>query len=261
VARRPRSTPTLEELARSWRLSLEQENKSPRTITQYLTTLRLFDQYLDKTAKPDTVGDIDQEAVSEYLVAVMARGGAASTAATRYKAVRLFFAWCETEDEIATSPMAKMRPPIVPEQPVPVLTTEQVSRLLKACKGTGFEDRRDTAIVSLFIDTGIRRAELAALTVDDVDLDAKTAAVLGKGRRPRLVRFGARTGVARRSDTRPPPRPSWSGIRCSLLVAPAAQWLPPPPRPVLAPIRSARHPAEVIGVLGVKLGVLALPLQ
>jgi integrase len=42
----------------------------------------------------------------------------------------------------------------------------------------------------------MRRAELAGLRVDDVDLQDATAGVLGKGRRPRIVPFGRRTAHA-----------------------------------------------------------------
>jgi site-specific recombinase XerD len=52
------------------------------------------------------------------------------------------------------------------------------------------------AIIRLLIDTGIRRAELAGLTLQDIDLDMNIAVVLGKGRRPRTVPFGKKTAVA-----------------------------------------------------------------
>jgi site-specific recombinase XerD len=42
----------------------------------------------------------------------------------------------------------------------------------------------------------MRLSELASLTVDDVDLDMDVAVVVGKGRRPRTVPFGARAGQA-----------------------------------------------------------------
>ena len=45
-------------------------------------------------------------------------------------------------------------------------------------------------------DTGMRRAELAVLALDDVDLRTRVAFVVGKGRRPRTVPFGARTAQA-----------------------------------------------------------------
>jgi site-specific recombinase XerD len=92
--------------------------------------------------------------------------------------------------------MDRLRAPHVPEAPPQVLAEDQLRRLLKACEGRTFQDRRDMALVMLLLDTGMRRAELAGLTLEDLDLDANVAVVLGKGRRPRAVPFGARTARA-----------------------------------------------------------------
>jgi integrase len=78
---------------------------------------------------------------------------------------------------------------------VPVLTEDELRALLTACEGSAFEDRRDTAIVRLFIDSGIRRAEMASVRLDDVDLDAGAVLVHGKGNRYRHAPFGGRTPV------------------------------------------------------------------
>jgi len=77
-----------------------------------------------------------------------------------------------------------------PEQPVAVLSGEQIGALLRACHGSHFEDRRDEAIVRLLIDTGMRRGECAGLAVEDLDFDQDVAVVLGKGRRQRACPFG-----------------------------------------------------------------------
>ncbi|MGC8635413.1 MAG: tyrosine-type recombinase/integrase, partial [Candidatus Limnocylindrales bacterium] len=84
----------------------------------------------------------------------------------------------------------------VPVEPPPVLREDELRRLLAACAGPGFDERRDTAILRLFLDTGMRRAELAGLRVADVDLDQDVALVLGKGRRPRACPYGHRTAKA-----------------------------------------------------------------
>ena len=52
------------------------------------------------------------------------------------------------------------------------------------------------AILRLFIDSGLRRAEVAALKVSDVYFDQSVVIVLGKGRRPRTWPFGRKTAVA-----------------------------------------------------------------
>jgi site-specific recombinase XerD len=68
--------------------------------------------------------------------------------------------------------------------------------LLATTKGRGFLEVRDAAILRLLIDTGLRRAELTGLTVDDLDLDHEVAIVLGKGRRGRALPFGKKTAMA-----------------------------------------------------------------
>lgn len=67
--------------------------------------------------------------------------------------------------------MANMKPPKIPEAPPDVLTDEQIKKLLKGCEGRDFRARRDTAIIRLLTDNGMRLAEMAGLKVEDIDLD------------------------------------------------------------------------------------------
>jgi len=89
--------------------------------------------------------------------------------------------------------MDGMKPPNLPEQPVEVTRAEQLVRPLKTCEGRDFTSRRDTAIILLLVDTGMRRAECVGMTVDDVDLDQRMVWVLGKGHRPRALPLGRKT--------------------------------------------------------------------
>jgi site-specific recombinase XerD len=100
----------------------------------------------------------------------------AGTVATRYKVLRILYGWLEEEDEIPTNPMAKVKPPIVPEQPVPVVPEDGLRRLLATCDGKSFENRRDTALILLLVDVGPRRAELMGLTLAEVARQAPAAA-------------------------------------------------------------------------------------
>ena len=92
--------------------------------------------------------------------------------------------------------MARMKPPAIPETPPPVLTEDQIRKLLAAMSGIGFDERRDSAITLLLVDTGIRLAEITGLTVEDIDWEHETLIVLGKGRRPRTVAFGRKVAKA-----------------------------------------------------------------
>ena len=59
---------------------------------------------------------------------------------TRYKCLRLFFSFLLEEREISVHPMANMRPPSIPETPVPVFSREELGALLKTADGRDFVD-------------------------------------------------------------------------------------------------------------------------
>jgi len=187
---------TLADAQASFRRHLRAANKAPRTIQTYLDAVDHFDRFLGAAGLPRDVGLIEPAHLEAWLVHLQDGGRRAASVANRYRSLQQFFRWLAEEEEIAASPMARMKPPAVPVQPPPVLTEDQLRRLLKACEGTDFEARRDTALLRLLMDTGMRRAECAGLKVSDVDFDNEVALVMGKGRRARACPFGRRTAQA-----------------------------------------------------------------
>jgi integrase/recombinase XerC len=112
--------------------------------------------------------------------AAMAKDWRPSTCSANYRALQQFFGWMVREEEINHSPMKRMRPPHVPETPVPVLTDDQLRALLATCEGKDFVPRRDTAIIRLFVDTGCRRAEIAGLMKTDVSMEERNILLWAK---------------------------------------------------------------------------------
>lgn len=182
-------------LALSWRRALRAQNKSERTVDGYLEGVRFLDEYLARMGMPRAVPNIRREHVEGYIAEQLERFRPA-TAHTRFRSCQQFFKWLVDDGELKVSPMASMRPPAIPDAPPAVLTDDQLHRLLKACVGTDFASRRDLAIVRLFLDTGMRLAELAGLQLEDLDLESDTATVMGKGSRPRSCPFGAKAAAA-----------------------------------------------------------------
>jgi site-specific recombinase XerD len=184
----------LDRLARSFERHLSAENKSPKTIETYAEAIHQLRRHLaDEGVK--TADTVSGEHIEDFIAKLVATKSPA-TANNRFRALQQFFNWLADEGYVAVSPMARMKPPRVPEQPVAVPSEEDIRALLRTCGSTSFEDRRDEAIIRLFADTGIRRGELLGLTTEDVDLDDGVITVLGKGRRRREVPFGRRTAKA-----------------------------------------------------------------
>jgi len=182
-------------LAESFRRSLLAENRSPMTVKSYMEAIRLLDDFLTAKRMPAQIEHITREHVEAFIADQLARLKPTS-AAVRYRSLQQFFKWAAEEGEIKDSPMARMKPPKVPEVPPPIITEDAQRKLLKACDGPTFEERRDNALIRVLIDTGMRRAECAGLRVEDVDFEHNVLYVVGKGGRPRACAFGHRTARA-----------------------------------------------------------------
>ena len=200
--------------------------------------VEILADYVETQNLPTRPREITRAHLESFLVHLSTkpsrRGGilSAATVARTYRSVQQFFRWLADEEEVDTDPFIKMRPPTIPEQPVPIITDDELRRLLDICKGNGFEARRDSAIIRLLLDTGIRAAELAGLELDDLDFDLDVVRVMGKGRRGRAAPFGVRTGDALRRYLRSRaqhPRSElaavWLGVRGPMTASGIAQML------------------------------------
>ncbi len=198
-----------------WRAHLESRNLSPLTVRSYTETGRFLADFLVARELPTAAAAIAKRHLEAFLADRLEHRQAAATVARHYRNMQQLFGWLVDEDEVAASPMARMHPPQVPDKPVPYLTDDELIKLLKACAGKTYENRRDTAIIRALLDTGVRVAELAALQLrrrrkdrdrdeddaaelSDVDFDLDVLHVVAKGRRPRSVPFGTRTADALR---------------------------------------------------------------
>jgi integrase/recombinase XerC len=179
-------------LLRSFERHLRAQNRSERTVGNYLENAQRVEVFLEGRGK--RLEEATQADLEDFLGDILRRRSA-NTAATRYKVMRVLYRWLEEEEELP-NPMARMKPPIIPERPIPIVPDDGLRRLLAACAGKGFEARRDTAIIMLLLDTGARRAELADLQLAHVDLNLDVLLVLGKGRRERALPFGHKAGEA-----------------------------------------------------------------
>jgi site-specific recombinase XerD len=186
----------LQPLIRSWTISLRARGRSERTIENYLFAVRDFSAWcMANNVAVDPFKQTGRD-VEAWIASGLAAGGAKSSALTRYRSLQQWFRWLVVEEEIDADPMAKTKAPTLGETPVAVLTDDQLRALIDACRGKDWIDRRDLAIVRLFVDTGMRLGELTGIRFADVDVADGVVMVTGKGDRQRIVPFGARTAEA-----------------------------------------------------------------
>lgn len=152
---------SVDDLARSFERHLRAQNKSPRTVECYLEAVGQFSAYLRVHRKAHGgrgLGQARGEDIEGFIIDLLSRCKA-STANNRYRGLHAFYRWLEDEEELP-HPMRKLKPPSVPDRPVPVIGEQELQRLLAVCAGKDFEARRDTALIMLLVDAGPRRAEL-----------------------------------------------------------------------------------------------------
>ena len=171
---------------------LSAEGRSPATIAAYRRDLALVARVVGKlvpgiVCREVTAGFLDQ-VFSAGAVTESERGPRSAASLHRMKAaVRAFFAWAAETGVVGSNPARSIRMHRLPRKLPVFLTTAEKKRLLKELKGrTDFSTLRDRAMIEVLLGTGIRLGELAALDMDDIDLDAKHLRVRAKGNVPQV---------------------------------------------------------------------------
>lgn len=153
------------------------------TLEWYTFTTGAFVKWLSENGvlTPD---EITARHVRQFLVNL--EGKSSNTIHGNARAIRTFVKFLYAEGHI-TQPV-KFDMPKLEQKRLACLTAEQVQTVLKAA------NCRDRALVSVLVDTGLRRAELSALNWSDVDFQTGLVRVVrGKGGKFRTVATGAKT--------------------------------------------------------------------
>lgn len=165
-------------------------DRSPNTLKTYSGGLAAFARFLTEQGMPTEVEYITRDYVTAWLDALHKGGAAPATLANRLAILKAFFRFLVDEDIIKNTPTERMRAIRQSPPMATILTDADIASLRRACSGPEFADRRARAMLELLIDSGLRRQELADLTLDDVDMKSRTVHVRhGKGDKQRISRF------------------------------------------------------------------------
>ena len=182
---------------------------SPTTLRWYEHKLRQFTDWCRESESAFTTDDLAPALFSRFLTfleeTTSVQYGRARSSYTRRGYTQVFRQWL---DFLASDELALVRPGmrdrlvrIRPDVKVIVTYSDEQLRALFAAAKRQDSPRlvaRDTAILSLLLDSGIRASELCGLRLGDVALDRTEPylTVNGKGRKQREVGFGMRTKKA-----------------------------------------------------------------
>lgn len=204
---------------------------SPATVRAYRADLT---DLLSTTGDVD-LDEIDIEHLRAWTWAAAGAGRARSTLARRTSAVRGLFSWAGERGLLSADPSARLVPP-KRGRTLPRIASAEVLRVLLESRGAAADAGgdpvalRDVAVLEMLYGAGVRVSELCGLDLDDLDASRRTARVLGKGAKERVVPYGA---------------PAARAIDAYLVRA----------RPALAARADGAGRALFLGVRGARLGV------
>ena len=192
------------------------KGQSPRTIQEYYLDLRMFLRFL-KLMRSDmpihtrlediSISDVDIEFlrsvttsdVFEFLSYLATDrnpnpdapypeyGIEASSRARKLSAIKSFYKYLTVRTkQLQENPVVDLEYPKLRKSLPKYLTFEQSKALLQAVSGPN--EKRDYAILMIFLNCGIRRSELVGLNLTDVYEDRLR--IVGKGNKERFVYFG-----------------------------------------------------------------------
>jgi site-specific recombinase XerD len=170
------------------RLDVAQGDASPETIRTYTGQVTAF---LDWCAAEGVHPALATEGdVKDYRAELIGEGYARATVASKLNVVRRFYAMAQARGYRADNPAEGVRAPrdlTAHAERVKWLPLTAIQAILNAPDTSTVKGARDRAILALLALHGLRVAEVARLEIEDLDLDAGTATVTGKGRKQRSV--------------------------------------------------------------------------
>jgi site-specific recombinase XerD len=181
----PQQKKTTTESLALYNETLKGKNSSVHSIKAYMGDLKQFMEWLKKRRVDwDIPYRIQRIDIVEFINFLAAQKTTAVTRKRKLAAIRSFLKFCKDNQIIFGNPADTIEGPIREEKdPVVLLKTEY-----KALLQVAGENRRDFAIVMLFLQSGLRVSELVNLKIQDVDFESKEITVRqGKGRKDRVV--------------------------------------------------------------------------
>ena len=201
---------TFKRTTEGYLLAKEAEGLSANTVNWYRHFLDAFARWLPRMTSDDAPSSITAEYIREFLRYLKEphtlnenhrfkhteiKSNSPKTVQGAFATLSGFFNWCCAEKLISASPMTNMKRPKVPKTITVIFTREDMQAMLDACDTSTDEASatRNRAILTLLLDTGMRRSEIVGLKMDRLNLKESCAHLTGKGSKDRIVPFGSQT--------------------------------------------------------------------
>lgn len=155
-------------------------NASVHTLRNYRLDLKAFESFAKDQA-------VDKKLIRSYLAHLQMKGVSKRTVLRHLSSLRSMFKYLLKEKKIKENPAADIGSPKL-DKPIPkALSYPEVQELFDQPNTEKFLGLRDRSIMELFYSSGLRISELAGINRGDVNFQARSLRVRGKGKKERIV--------------------------------------------------------------------------
>lgn len=171
----------------------KQKRYSQNTVVSYKTDLKQFISYCIADYEIEELKLIKHTIVRSWIVQRMEKGDSEKSINRKISSLRSFFQFLKRKKLVDKNPMVKIVAPKVPKRLPEFIREDAIQKLLDNLnEADSYSSLRDRIIIELLYSTGMRRAELIALTEKDIKFNDGLLKVLGKGNKERLIPLGER---------------------------------------------------------------------
>lgn len=168
-------------------LNLEKKY-APLTVNAYTKDLNFFQNFLAIEFEHENLLEVNYNQIRSWIIALVDSGVSNVSVNRKIASLKAFYIFLLKTKQIQISPLIKHKALKTSKQiQIPFSEIELSLVLNKSAYPDGFEGLRDKLIIDLFYTTGIRRAELIALKITNVDISNNTIKVLGKRNKERIL--------------------------------------------------------------------------
>lgn len=167
---------------------------SVHTLEAYKVDLEQFSIYLQNQYEVQDSATVQHIHIRSWAVALMEQGYSATSIRRKLSTLKSYFRFLQREQVITRSPMLQVSLPKLGKRLPVVIPEQHLGQLFDSIElSNDYEKLRDQVVIELLYLTGMRRAELLSLKVNDLNLHTHTIKVLGKGNKERLIPVGHAT--------------------------------------------------------------------
>ncbi len=175
------------------------------TMFAYRRDLNKYELFMKSRGIKD-IDSIDKTVIMDFMYSLKKDGLAVKSISRNLAAIKMFHRFLLRERLAQEDPTILIDAPKIWTRVPDVLSVDEMTRMIKAVKGKGWQVVRDRAILELFYASGMRVSELVDLKMDNMNFEIGYIRCVGKGKKERIIPVGktAKETVLRYCETARP---------------------------------------------------------